>query len=316
MGMKIFKGTVHICLAAALGLALFCPRSVWAGENAGADFLVELGERDLKKGNVKQAIHEFSKALMLDPGHEKALAYMREYGFEEGLYSGTVNRLSEAGDFARKIKTARDAAVEKDVELVQIRTALDKVKAHRDQLSRELTGKSLKLHDLQTQTGKLKAEMEVRDRRFEDQVSQLEELYAAIEQDMAKVRERETDSRGMTRGASDRLHAYENELIALQQEYNLLREKEHQHRERQRILHEQLEDYVYVRNRIIDDLSDELIYKDLDAALKQSRVLAGLERVDHLDQLIEDHRRQIAGQYDAIEDQKKDIEYLKNQLAR
>lgn len=313
--MKIFKGTVHICLAAAVGLALFCPRAVSASENAGANFLVELGERDLKKGDLKQAIHEFSKALMLDPGHEKARAYLREYGFEEGLYSGAVTRLAEADSFARKMKTAKDAAVEKEVELAQIRTALDKIKAHRDHLSRELTDKNLKLYDMQAQAGKLKAEMDARDRRFEDQVSQLEGLYAAIEQEMAKVREQEADYPGRT-GDSGRIHAYENELIALQQEHNLLREKEHQYRERQRVMHEQIEEYVYARNRLIDDLSDELIYKDLDIAMKQSRVLARLDQIDHLDRLIEDHRRQIAGQHETIEEQNKDMEYLRNQLAR
>lgn len=311
--MNIREMGIYVILAMVIA-GVGHPQRLWASENGGANFLVEVGERDLRRGNVQQALHEFSKALMLDPAHARALHYMKEYGFADGLYSGSSTRVSEAARFALEQKKAEMDALAQETEMAKTREILDQVKAHRDQISRELTDKNLQLYAMQAQVGALSSELDENDHRFEGQVSQLEKLYASIEQEMAKVREQEAGYLQMTQGDLGRVHAYENELITLQQEYNLLREKEHEFQRRQQDLYYQMEQYAYVRSRLIDDLSDELIYKDLDIAMKDSYVSAKLEQIEHLDTLIEGHRRQIAEQYETIQEQSQNIDHLQKRL--
>lgn len=318
--MKNFKLLGNIFLG-VLVLSVVCSGVSFAGDNAGAAFLVEVGEKDILRGNIEQALHEFSKALMLDPSNEKALAYMREYGFKEGLYAGTSTRVSEAARFGMEHKRSPQEVGQKEVEILakdteiaKTRELLDKVKAHRDQISRELTDKNLQLYAMEAELGKFKAELAINDQRFEGQVSQLDELYQSIEQEMAKVREQDAELARINAGDSGRIGAYESQLIALQQEYDLLREQRHQSRHQQQMLYNQVEEYAYLRNQLIDDLADELLYKDLDMAQKDSFVLAKLEQIEHLDQLIENHRRQIAEQYETIQRQQSDMAALRGQL--
>lgn len=74
-----------VILASVLTLCL-CVPPAHAGGNAGADFLVKMGKRSLEKGDEKDAIHEFSKALLLDPGHSEAHRYLVQLGCPGGLY--------------------------------------------------------------------------------------------------------------------------------------------------------------------------------------------------------------------------------------
>lgn len=77
----IKKLRVVIILAAVLAVAM----PVQA-ENPGADYLVKIAKRELDKGNIKDAVHEFSKALLLEPGNEEAHRYLAQLGYPGGLY--------------------------------------------------------------------------------------------------------------------------------------------------------------------------------------------------------------------------------------
>jgi tetratricopeptide (TPR) repeat protein len=314
LAMSVNK-IVFFVMISFMVMGTVCSSALWASQNEGANYLVQIGERDLKRGNIPQAMHEFSKALMLDPSHKKALAYMNQFGFQQGLYSGASTRVTEAAAFGLAHQEVKVAILEKDTELINARKLLDDVQRHRDRMSRELTEKNLQLYVMETKIGELKASVNHQDHRFEGQVNQLEKLYASIEQEIAKVRDQEVARTGMAPDHLGRAHAYENELIALQREYNLLRENEHQFHQRQQDLYHQIDQYVNVRTRLIDDLADELIYKDLDIVMKESHVLAKLDQIEHLDTLIEWHRKQLANQYQTIQEQQEDIKFLREKLS-
>jgi len=71
---------------------------------AGADFIVEVGERALKDGDISEAIHEFSKALMLDPDNKKARWYLAKLHVDqEGIYNGARTPEDQMGDMARDL---------------------------------------------------------------------------------------------------------------------------------------------------------------------------------------------------------------------
>lgn len=85
--MKTVMNLIRLSLVVMLMLTSYNGQA--AAENAGADFLVQTAINELKKGNKAGAVHEFSKALMLEPGNELAQAYLRELGYEQGLYANS-----------------------------------------------------------------------------------------------------------------------------------------------------------------------------------------------------------------------------------
>ena len=78
-----------IFLLALLSSPAFCSET----QNAAADFLVEVGERALAEGKTEEAVHEFSKALMLDAQHKQAMEHLKKLGFEYYSILGTFKKL-------------------------------------------------------------------------------------------------------------------------------------------------------------------------------------------------------------------------------
>lgn len=117
----IFKviGTCLIVTVAALG-------TVQASENTGSDFLIEIGNNEKANGNLKGAIHEWSKALMLDPTNEEAKRNLREAGLEEGLYSGAETHHSRIADMSKKLDEYKYkvAKLEKQKEAMEVKLGL------------------------------------------------------------------------------------------------------------------------------------------------------------------------------------------------
>ena len=60
------------------------------GQNPSANYLVEIGELELKRGNIDYAVHEFSKALLVEPGNKEALYYLNHLGYAKGLYEQPI----------------------------------------------------------------------------------------------------------------------------------------------------------------------------------------------------------------------------------
>jgi len=70
-----------------------------------SDYLVETGEHALKGGNLSDAIHEFSKALMVNPDNKKAQWYLAKLHVE-GLYTNVRTPVDQMGEMARDIRDA------------------------------------------------------------------------------------------------------------------------------------------------------------------------------------------------------------------
>lgn len=68
-------------------LSLSCVSLSFAGTGGeAADYLVKIGEMHLQDGQIQDAIHEFSRALMIQPNHHKAQKYLSSYELNDGLY--------------------------------------------------------------------------------------------------------------------------------------------------------------------------------------------------------------------------------------
>lgn len=93
----------------------------------GADYIVGIGEKALKDGDVSEAIHEFSKALMLDPDNKKARWYLvKLHVDEDGIYAGARTPEEQMGDMAQDIQEYEDdlSGLERDRYYLQERVDL------------------------------------------------------------------------------------------------------------------------------------------------------------------------------------------------
>lgn len=94
----------------ALLFLFVCTSSAFAATTTedAADFLVKAGEYALKGGDIQSAIHEFSKALMLNPDHIKAKAYLSTYNLKEGIYKNDKTREAQLANMAHDIRDYKD----------------------------------------------------------------------------------------------------------------------------------------------------------------------------------------------------------------
>ena len=75
-----------------------------ASDNMGANFFFDEVLRSYNNGNVRDAIHEWSKVLMIDPNHKEAKKHLRKLGVEKGLYTGNETQETRIADLERKIE--------------------------------------------------------------------------------------------------------------------------------------------------------------------------------------------------------------------
>ena len=96
-----------------------------AGEPSPADFLYRIAEDHRRAGQIDEAIHELKKALMINPGYEKA---MRELAVLESLKQSEQERLMEKNleqiqkrlEEATRTLGARDRAMLEALEKVRM----------------------------------------------------------------------------------------------------------------------------------------------------------------------------------------------------
>lgn len=105
--MKLIK---QMFLAAACAVIVFSPAQSFASDNyeslksyifhiqednTVASSLVDLGKSFYQEGNRKEAIHEFSKALLVDPYNKEAKEYLKKLGLKSGLYQGVKTEITD-----------------------------------------------------------------------------------------------------------------------------------------------------------------------------------------------------------------------------
>ena len=80
MGRNYSLRTISFPVAVILLAALSCPARCFAERrrnSSPADWLVEIAIDHYRRGQYADALQEFAKALMIQPHHPEALAYMK-----------------------------------------------------------------------------------------------------------------------------------------------------------------------------------------------------------------------------------------------
>lgn len=66
------------------GMLFFCPHA--SAKSLVAQELIQMGKELYENGSHEEALHEFSKVLLIEPRNEEALSYLEKMGFDDGIY--------------------------------------------------------------------------------------------------------------------------------------------------------------------------------------------------------------------------------------
>lgn len=71
--------------------------------NQAAQILCDYGKGLYDSGDFENAIHEFSKALLIEPENQMARSYLEKMGLDKGIYAGNRSSLTQVGEISRRL---------------------------------------------------------------------------------------------------------------------------------------------------------------------------------------------------------------------
>ena len=125
--MKTIRRTTFFILLTCFISISYVDTGLAKSQHEGANLLVQVGVEHYEKGELDQAIHEFSKALMLDPNHSVAKEYLAEFGMEEGLYPGMTTKLTRVADMATQIAEYKKKLVQMEQEKMDLEKKISRL---------------------------------------------------------------------------------------------------------------------------------------------------------------------------------------------
>jgi FtsZ-binding cell division protein ZapB len=261
--------------------------------NAAADYLVEFGEKLEARGDVQGAIHEFSKALLVQPNNQKALAHLKNYGLEQGLYKPT------------QITAERPLIISMDTKAMTIPDpAEDAVKAE-------------KVTETVEEVSAVK--------NPEDQEAMFEKYNQAIEQSLyyqQKFEELKSKNDHLVKYVEDQYH-HQNKIIHVLEDYLHLREETLEDN-KDEVVVQQLElatdyhallqtlDELVQRHKSQADYLQQMGYRDALIKEKNSDLYFMKNKLEQADHIIGEQQRIINGQDAYIDDFEKEFLSVQN----
>ena len=303
------------------------------GKNDAADYLVEVAIRDYQKGDLKQAAHEFSKALILQPGHPVAMKYLNKMGFEKGFYPKEDQ--AETQQAHLKSFEQKSTQLEKDKSLLEAK--FEQLSREHAQLQELYMAKDLEIELIE---GRMAQRGDVTEEQRQKQLAQIQqiedfysqrykelkyvnkELQARPEQIVKEVPNEEYMS--FLKNAYD----YENKMAELSDKNHRLQARMSAQRSHEDNVFGLIEEYVYIRRNEINRLGDELIYKEMELAKSQHTLLDKLDelidiykhkdeslgKIDQRNQLIEEKNRDIQQMIEALAQTRSQMDGLKSKI--
>jgi len=131
------RKTILICLVvSAFLLNTFIPVAMAASDPVMGKYLVRMGKLYVKQGDLASAVHEFTKAIMVDPGNREAQKYINRITMDGGYFVREEDRgknvealVSVLEDYEAKI---RSLSKEKRQQMkINVLLKQDKEKLHR-----------------------------------------------------------------------------------------------------------------------------------------------------------------------------------------
>lgn len=314
--MKLF---IKMILIAVIGFSV--PVGAALAENPAGDYLVELGEKFYERGNLEDALHEFSKALIVDPDNKKAREYMAKHGLTGGLYQKNITAQSRLVDMAQITEGYKAQVKALNTDIDAIKAQLSKSVGTNESLHKMRVAKELELSLVQQKFNAVDQAMKVKDVDFKAKMAGIEAEYAnkmdtlnaqiqdlkeqpveASENLAAAVKNEELVQQLKDQLNSD-FHAnmdYERKIKSLLSKNEELKEySQDVYSWHQRTIGV-LEDYLRLRELSVNDMQDAVVAKHTDLTSAQSSYF------NRVDELVRMH--EILSQYLAkLDEREKDM---------
>ncbi|MCA9399725.1 MAG: hypothetical protein KC618_08245, partial [Candidatus Omnitrophica bacterium] len=242
-------------------------------KTSGADFLVEVGIDHYNKGEVEQAIHEFSKALMLNPDHPVALEYLDRFGIRGGIYHGSATQNSQMADLARYVQKYRNQLDYLEYQNMEMEQRMNGLKTDNDTLVKQRQANDLVMERMQNKLDYFEAKLNRERSRRADMIAQVQDMYKGggsllrKQHDLEEERHRRLVELDFKRKRLlDRSLQQEKELFKIATTNNVLREENFKLKNDRDIMLNKVEDYLYVQRNELDKLRDEALSKEMELA--------------------------------------------------
>src|SRR3989339_325019 len=323
------KNSVYICVLLSLFLCLCMAKMSFARDTREPDdFLVETGEHYLRQRDAETAIHEFSKALMINPDNEKAREYLKMSGMKNGLYSGVVGYESHFGELNRHIEDYKQQVLNLQTEKFKLRGKFVDLMNEKKRLYESNLAKSSRIVDLEQKLDNIKEQLYQRDavirrQEWKDKV-EMNEVEALISQRNRFLKEEVIRQKSELDALKSILDEKDENLEDIKQRFAevISSSREHQvvlgtfdqfkdqaykvNDRQDRMIHV-MEDVMQYSDGHLVEAKDSLVKKELDLVQNQEARLARLDDAVYLVETVVKQQEEIDTRDTFVKNQKDSV---------
>ena len=163
----VLNGILLVC-----GILFFAGHCLAQNSLVAAD-LINVGKEFYNKGSYDKAIHELSKALLIEPRNEEALDYLRRMGLKRGIYSYQTSPLDEISELTDEIGAYEKRLKDLEEQQKRQRSFSQKLQDEKQQLEQLIDQKEQEKQQLMEQHEELRI---VASMKLKEQQEQIREL--------------------------------------------------------------------------------------------------------------------------------------------
>jgi len=309
--MRKMNGMIKpIYLVILAGLLLAWPSDLWAKSRSNiSNYLTDEGKKYYKKGDTSSSIHNFSKALLVDPGNDTARDYLRKMGLENGIYNPQEPPVMRIALLGQQVRSYQDKVNDLSRINQEQAAVCDELGSDNDTLCRAVHTKQGEVEQLNTQLN-LVEDQRTQDRAMDQKTIQhLEDDLNDHEQQLdsygrvIRKHSRVIDQQGQYLNQKDekinnlnkevifvktdslndyadyqrrllrQSSQYKDEILALQQKLSGIHTDDVQGRQDVQDEIAALEGLLHKKEQEVTDLKDQVLVKDLKLAKAEKRMI-------------------------------------------
>jgi len=313
----------------ALSLCSLVGVSIAREPAPAAAMLVHVGENLLEENRIDDAIHEFSKAMMLDPQNEQAIYYLNQLGVSHSLYKGYGTGMTSVAEMGQHVLAYQQKMSALEQEKWALEHRFSQMQSERDQLYVSSLKREDKLIDLTAKLANLDSAYQKQGQAHDVQVAQMKDEFSQTQQayqDMValdnranayrfrdlKEREEQLDYLGdKLFEAQEQALNYEDQLKSLQFDQRFFIRKVSDKMAFQNQQVHVLEDYLHMREDTLSGTEAELFRKQIHLTDNEQRLL---NMMNDVRDYVHHYERRINEREDLIVEQNKQITELEQML--
>ena len=290
----------------------------WAKDATPSSFLVEVGQRELKKGNVADAIHEFNKALLVNPNCVEAQTALENLGVAPKVYSQGYPTVT--GQFVEPkshVKNYQSKIAQLENEKREMENRLKELQAEHKDLYATYLQRDLEMDLLLNKISALKQLSEQDRQRYIDQVNDVAELYndRSFKPQPALAQSAEMVSRPTATQDSDvQMKNLETELLKVGDQYRRLKAEATKKIELQNKLISLFGQYLEIRNARINASENKFVLNHIDQVRYQQELLKKTDEVASLYNQVGHYQGRINDRDKIMVEKSKNLELLQKEL--